>query len=157
MYATQRIFPEITNVKPSQNWLKCSRAVRICMVHIKIYFEDFWLVSARCVVCWFSPFMGHLFRRLRCSRDCCKRKDQMWVVLLPPANEVWGKVMFSQVFVCPQGGWLASQHASKVTWPGGSASGGVLHPRGLQPGLSASRRVCIQRDLYPSPEHYRIR
>ena len=25
-------------------------------------------------------------------------------LLLPPANEVWGKVMFSQVFVCPQGG-----------------------------------------------------
>ena len=24
--------------------------------------------------------------------------------LLPPANEVWGKVMFSQVFVCPMGG-----------------------------------------------------
>ena len=25
------------------------------------------------------------------------------VQFLPPANEVWGKVMFSQVFVCPQG------------------------------------------------------
>ena len=24
-------------------------------------------------------------------------------MLLPPANQVWGKVMFSQVFVCPQG------------------------------------------------------
>ena len=26
--------------------------------------------------------------------------------LLPPANEVWGKVMFSQAFVCPEGGGL---------------------------------------------------
>ena len=34
--------------------------------------------------------------------------------LLPPANEVWGKVMFSQVFVWPQVG-VASQHASQVT------------------------------------------
>ena len=25
-------------------------------------------------------------------------------LLLPPANEIWSKVMFSQVFVCPQGG-----------------------------------------------------
>ena len=23
--------------------------------------------------------------------------------ILPPVNEVWGKVMFSEVFVCPQG------------------------------------------------------
>ena len=23
---------------------------------------------------------------------------------IPPANEVWGKVIFSQTFVCPQGG-----------------------------------------------------
>ena len=29
--------------------------------------------------------------------------------LLPPANEVWGKVMFSQVFVCP-GGLCPSMH-----------------------------------------------
>ena len=25
------------------------------------------------------------------------------ICLLPPANKVWGKVMFSQVFVCPRG------------------------------------------------------
>ena len=36
--------------------------------------------------------------------------------LLQPANEVWGKVMFSQVFFYPQGrGGLDSQHASPVT------------------------------------------
>ena len=26
------------------------------------------------------------------------------VIITAPANEVWGKVMFSQVFVCPRGG-----------------------------------------------------
>ena len=36
--------------------------------------------------------------------------------------------MFSQMFVCPKGGWLASQHASQVTWPGG------LHPGGSASG-----------------------
>ena len=40
--------------------------------------------------------------------------------LLQPANEVWGKVMFSRVFFYPQGrGGLDSQHASSVTWPQG--------------------------------------
>ena len=42
---------------------------------------------------------------------CC---SVLW--LLPPADEVWGKVMFSQVFVYPQEGTgVASQHASQVT------------------------------------------
>ena len=38
-------------------------------------------------------------------------------LVLPPANEVWGKVMFSQVFICPQGVCLR----------------GVIHPRRLVP------------------------
>ena len=33
------------------------------------------------------------------------RKDN--VTLLPPANDVWGKVIISQAFVCPQGGGMA--------------------------------------------------
>ena len=63
---------------------------------------------------------------------------------LPPANEVWGKVMFSQVFVCPPGrgvcvpacitgdmtgGGSLSQHSSQATRLGGSLSRGVC-PRG---------------------------
>ena len=32
------------------------------------------------------------------------RKDN--VTLLPPANDVWGKVIISQAFVCPQGGGM---------------------------------------------------
>ena len=49
---------------------------------------------------------------------------------LPPANEVWGKVIFLQVSVILFTGRLAYQHASQVTWlwglpPGGSASRGV--------------------------------
>ena len=48
--------------------------------------------------------------------------------LLPPANEVLGKVIFSQVFVCPQGGGVCV-----VDQPGSSL------PGGLHPGVSASR------------------
>ena len=63
--------------------------------------------------------------------------------LLPPANEVWGKVIFLHVSVIlSTGGGVASQHASRVTWPGGLLAGerlvcmqgeGCLHPgvRGL--------------------------
>ena len=47
---------------------------------------------------------------------------------LPPANEVWGKVMFLHLCVILFTGGHASQHASQVTWLGS------LHPVGLPPG-----------------------
>ena len=174
MYATQCIFPEITNVKPSQNWLKCSRAVRIfwtsCMVHIKIYFEDFLtgFSKMRCLLiftlCWWLSlsFTGPLCRRLSCSRDCCKRKAHMWVVLLPSANEVRGKVLFSQVFVCPQGGGVGFLACNTGHMTRGSASSGVCIQGGLHLGRSSYGEVCIQGCLHPegsasAPQHYRIR
>ena len=43
--------------------------------------------------------------------------------LLLPANEVWGKVMFSQVFLCLQGVGFSACITGHMT--GGSASGGV--------------------------------
>ena len=49
------------------------------------------------------------------------------IYLLLPANDVRGKVMFSQVFVCPQGGWLPSIHH----W---SHDKGVCIQVGLHPG-----------------------
>ena len=53
--------------------------------------------------------------------------------LLPPANEVWGKVMFSQVFVCPQGEGFG--FPARIT-------GGIgLHPGGGGPDVMG---VCIQ-------------
>ena len=96
-----------------------------------------------------------------------------YVAILPPANEVWGKLMFSHVFVCPwgvgfpvcitghvirrvciqgvclQGGLHSGGSASRGSASRGSASRGVciqegLHPGGLPPGGSAFRRVCIQ-------------
>ena len=49
--------------------------------------------------------------------------------LLPPANEVWGKVMFSQVFVCPQGGgWRLA----------------VGFPACITGHMTRWKRVCIQ-------------
>ena len=73
--------------------------------------------------------------------------SRMWTTnLLPPANEVWDKVMFSQAFVCPHWmGVLASQHASQVTWPGD----GGLHPGESASGGSASRKAYIQGGLHP--------
>ena len=45
--------------------------------------------------------------------------------LLPPANEVWDKVIFSQVFVCPQGCSLYDVTSCLAAWchvpSGGSA------------------------------------
>ena len=42
----------------------------------------------------------------------CKSLNFGQKLLLPPANEVWGKVMFSQVFVCSTGGggWFPSMY-----------------------------------------------
>ena len=57
--------------------------------------------------------------------------------MLLPSNEVWGKVMFLQVFCLSTGGQgLASQHVSQVTWLGVCLQGG-LHP---------GEGVCIQGD-----------
>ena len=53
---------------------------------------------------------------------------------LTPANEVWGKVMFSEVFVCPQKGLGFS---ACIT---GHMTGG-LHPGGF----ASMEGVCIQR------------
>ena len=46
------------------------------------------------------------------------------ITLLPPINEVWGKIICLQVCVCPQGGCLV---------PGGAWSRGSLVPGGSGP------------------------
>ena len=48
-----------------------------------------------------------------------------------------GKVMFLHLCIILFTAGLASQHASQVTWPGGSASRGSLHPGVLYPRGSA--------------------
>ena len=81
---------------------------------------------------------------------------------LPPSNEVWGKVLFSQVFACPQGRKGLSTGWSLLTGglhPGGCLQGGL--PRGsassggLYPGSGGLHQVgvcirgvgvCIQRE-----------
>ena len=42
---------------------------------------------------------------------------------LPPSNEVWGKVMFSQVFICPRGGGCLQSGG----WGSASRGRGDLH------------------------------
>ena len=47
--------------------------------------------------------------------------------LLPPANEVWGKVICLQACVCPKGGGVVHGPGVVVHGPGG----GVHGPRGV--------------------------
>ena len=78
-----------------------------------------------------------------------------------PSNEVWGNVIFSQVFVCLRtgegGGWFPTcitGHMTRGLHPGGSASrrclypGGCLHLGCLHAGGSALRGVCIEGGLH---------
>ena len=57
---------------------------------------------------------------------------------LPPANEVWGKVVFLQVSVCPQGGGLSMMSLPVwLTGPmlrgggGGALPGSMFLPGGV--------------------------
>ena len=58
------------------------------------------------------------------------------ITFLPPANEVWGKVMFSQVFVYPRGGWSAYRGGGLPTGRKGSAyeAGCWTPPRSIKVG-----------------------
>ena len=71
------------------------------------------------------------------------RERFCWPVSLPATNEVWSKVVFSQVFVCQQEGVgftvCITGHMRE-----GSASRWVCLQGGLHPGGSASRGVCLQ-------------
>ena len=60
----------------------------------------------------YGMYVSHIDRLMvpgRPSSHGWKRKP---ILYLPSANEVWGKLMFSQVFDCTQGegGWLPSMH-----------------------------------------------
>ena len=58
----------------------------------------------------------------------------LFLSLLPPANEVWGKVIFSEVCV-----------KNSVHW-GESAAGGMPSPGGMVPGGAWSSRGAWSRD-----------
>ena len=70
----------------------------------------------------FNYYISHTPDRLRMhtTRGAAEARTSSCIICnhslsLPPANKVWGKVVFSQVSVCPQGegGWLPSmQHRS---------------------------------------------
>ena len=53
-------------------------------------------------------------------------QETVFLTFLPPANELWGKVMFSHAFVCPRG---VSASGSRGVYSG-SGGGGVV-PMGL--------------------------
>ena len=83
-------------------------------------------------------------------------------ILITARKRSCGKVVFSQVFVCPRGGELASQHASQVTRPAwvclqgvciqGSASRGSLPQGGPHVEGSASGGVYPGGDVHQRDE-----
>ena len=74
--------------------------------------------------------------------------------LLPPANEVWGKVMFyKHVLFCPRrggGDWLPTMHHRSHDWGSASGRGVYIWERGLHQG-----RVCIRGVASPPPPYQR--
>ena len=56
---------------------------------------------------------------------------------LPPANEVWGKVMFLQVSVCPQEGGIQGVSIQVLESGGGPLSGSRRSPSGSGGGSSS--------------------
>ena len=97
--------------------------------------------------------------------------------MLPPSNEVWGKVMFLHLSVnlfTAGIGWLPSMHPRSHDWgvciqgvclqgrclpPAGYASGGMSASRGvLHPGVCIQLGVCLQGGWEDPPMgYYRIR
>ena len=89
--------------------------------------------------------------------------------LLPPASEVWGKVIFSQVLVCPHGGVSVSYHflsgclvpcsfyGGLCPWFHVPFTGGLCQGFSVQGSLSSrvsvweslSRGVCVGRHPLP--------
>ena len=72
------------------------------------------------------------------------------MVFLPPANDVWGKVIFLQASVCPQvGGSLSREVSVKGGLCLGSLSRGSMSRRSLSGSLCPERSLCPEWGLYP--------
>ena len=69
--------------------------------------------------------------------------------LLPPAKEVWGKVMFSQVVVCPQEGSLHDVTSCLAAWSHVPSRGFLpLVPCSFPGQTPGQRPPLLDRDLY---------
>ena len=78
---------------------------------------------------------GILCSVCRCStprlESVCTPENRFHLMkFLPPANEVWGKVICLQVCACPQGGGLVEGVPAPGSWFAGVCSGGVPAPGG---------------------------
>ena len=66
-------------------------------------------------------FLHSVLQFVYLSEQCASFPPEGNEIFLPPANEVWGRVICLQACVCPQGGCLL---------PGGVCSGGVCSQEG---------------------------
>ena len=66
--------------------------------------------------------------RSRSLENLFSRSNKSLLTFLPPANEVWGKVICLQVCVCPQGVGVAGPGG--LPGPGGAWSRGMPCPGG---------------------------
>ena len=133
---------------------KCIRVSHVKTGGYYLYFRLIWVVcywylnfeagdkfKVRINVCAFNHFQAVLVSRLVTNVERWLFLYNKWnpikLIYLPPANEVWGKVIFSEVCVknSVHGGVLVSQHALQVVsqhalqvsrptqfrgmWPGG--------------------------------------
>ena len=101
-----------------------------------------------CVCEHFGMYVSHIDRLMvpgRPSSHGWKRKP---ILYLPSANEVWGMLMFSQVFVCPQGEGVGFP-ACITSHDRGSASRGVYIQRGVgRPPQQALQDMVNKRALH---------
>ena len=64
--------------------------------------------------------------------------------LLPPANEVWDKVIFSQSSVCPRGGDVADTLWADTPWKDTPPEAGGTHPTGMRSCSSCDQHMGRQ-------------
>ena len=94
------------------------------------------------------------FLCVNCSSNKMVRIFRKCNKSLPPANKVWGKVIFSQVFVHRRRGSASSGgSASKGAVGSASKGGGVW---GLHPGGWVDPQVCLRGADPPPPEIHGI-
>ena len=121
----------------------------LCWNELQIYIEQHWYLSA---TCWtfnrdtINSIVSEICLDLvRISREKIKCEKEF----LPPANEVWGKVIFSEASVILSRGGGFCMMSLPVWLPGPMFSLGVLCPWSHVPfGGSLFGGLCLEKSLF---------